>query len=85
MAPVLLANSQTSVSFHLPAQTMNLIRSKLVFSLLCTHTTRGVCINADPTGLWDRAVLRTRGGRTLLDFPSAQFFGNMASPGDMYE
>ena len=67
MAPILLANSQTSVSFDLPAQCFNLSRSKLVFSLLCTPTVRGVCLNACPTSLWDRVVLSTRGGLTLLD------------------
>ena len=80
MAPILLANSQTSVSFDLPAQCFNLSRSKLVFSLLCTPTVRGVCLNACPTSLWDRVVLSTRGGLTLLDTPSAQFFGKMVSP-----
>ena len=80
MAPILLANSQTSVSFDLPAQCFNLSRSKLVFSLVCTPTTRGVTINACPTSLWDRVVLSTRGGLTLLDLPSAQFYGKMVSP-----
>ena len=72
MAPILLANSQTSVSFDLPAQCYNLSRSKLVFSLLCTPTVRGVCLNACPTSLWDRVVLSTRGGLTLLDIKASQ-------------
>jgi hypothetical protein len=80
MAPILLANSQTSVSFDLPSQCLNLSRSKLNFNLLCTPTTCGVIINACPTGLWDRVVLSTRGGLTLLDIPSAQLFGKMVSP-----
>ncbi len=80
MTPILLANSQTSVSFDLPAQCFNLSRSKLVFSLVCTPTTRGVCLNACPTSFWDRVVLSTRSGLMLLDLPSARFYGKMVSP-----
>ena len=78
MSPI-LSTSNTTVSFDLPAQTLNFAKSRLVFSLLTTPTAAVAQINASPLAVFSRVYVSTRGGLTLMDLNDVGYYDKMTN------
>ena len=67
MAPILAANATTTVSFDLPAQTLNLGQSKLNFNMGFAPAAQNAHSSADPWSIFSRVYVSCRSGLIRAD------------------
>jgi hypothetical protein len=79
--PVLSNGSTTTVSFDLPAQTLNLGKSRLGFNMLITpaNNANNAVIQADPWSLFSRVYITCRSGLILQDVNDVPNYSKMTS------
>ena len=79
MAPILAANATTTVSFDLPAQTLNLGQSKLNFNMGFAPLTLNAHALADPWTCFSRVYVSCRSGLILCDVNDVGNYSKMTS------